>query len=378
MDVTESRLSRRGFLGAAAGAAAVAALGSRVPTAASAGGQGERLIPPGKFAIQLFTVRDAVSRLDNSVIDPLTGQPLRGGFRGVFEELASYGYTGIEFAGYTQGANGAITIEQIRALLDEYGLKAVGAHVGLGNWTNPAQRPIEIERGQILGMEYIGTASAPTGSGTAAAWQAAAETFNTIGEAVAAGGLKFYQHTHQNEYNFFTDGSFPGIRRYDKFLEWTNPAWVYSQLDIYWAHVARVQFPNPVDGSRFDVLGQIQAYPNRYPSYHVKDGVLTSGGTNLTFVDVGDGIIASGGGTIGTTGDIAVPANFRTIFDEAGRKGWRLYIQERDNAPGGSSDPGRSFRSAKRSAEYMLGLRAGPDGNAWTDEAEVLETSNAG
>jgi hypothetical protein len=93
-------------------------------------------------------------------------------------------------------------------------------------------------------------------------------------------------------------------------------------------------------------------------------------------VDVGDGIIASGGGTIGATTDVAVPANFRTIFDEAGRKGWRLYIQERDNAPGGSADPGRSFRSAKRSAEYMLGLRAGPDEHTWTDESAVVETSD--
>src|ERR671919_178067 len=106
MDVTERRLSRRGFIGAAAGAAAVAALGSRAPTSlAQASGKGERLIPPGKFGIQLFTVRDAVSRLDNAVIDPITAQPLRGGFRGVFEELVSYGYQGIEFAGYTQGAN---------------------------------------------------------------------------------------------------------------------------------------------------------------------------------------------------------------------------------------------------------------------------------
>jgi hypothetical protein len=129
------------------------------------------------------------------------------------------------------------------------------------------------------------------------------------------------------------------------------PEWVASEIDIYWAHVARLQFPNPVDGSRLDILAQLQAYPDRYPLYHVKDGVPNATGTNLTFTDVGDGIIAAGD-------PFYAPSNFRTIFDEAPRKGWHLYIQERDNAPGGSLDPGRSFRSAQRSAEYMIGLRA--------------------
>ncbi len=349
--VGEVEVSRRHFLGAAAGTAAAVALGSWAPSKAFGAGQGERLIPPGKLGIQLFTVRDAVSRLDNSVVDPTTGELLRGGFRGVFETLASYGYKGIEFAGYSQGANGPITIEEIRALLDEYGLRAFGTHVGLNNFLNPTQREVEFDRAQILGMDWVGTASAPTGSSTVAAWEQAAENFNVIGEAAAARGLRFYQHTHQNEYDFFSDG-FPGVRRYDKFLEWTNPEWVSSEIDIYWAHVARLQFPNPVDGSRLDILAQLQAYPDRYPLYHVKDGVPNSSGTNLTFTDVGDGIISAGD-------PFYAPSNFRTIFDEAPRKGWHFYIQERDNAPGGSSDPGRSFRSAERSAEYMIALRAG-------------------
>jgi sugar phosphate isomerase/epimerase len=349
--VGNAELSRRHFLGAAAGTAAAVALGSWGSATASGAGQGERLIPPGKLGIQLFTVRDAVSRLDNSVVDPMTGELLRGGFRGVFETLASYGYKGIEFAGYSQGANGPITVEEIRGLLDELGLRAFGTHVGLNNFLNPTQREIEFDRALILGMDWVGTASAPTNSSTVAAWEQAAENFNVIGEAAAARGLRFYQHTHQNEYNFFSDG-YPGIRRYDKFLEWTNPEWVSSEIDIYWAHVARLQFPNPVDGSRLDILAQLQAYPDRYPLYHVKDGVPNSSGTNLTFTDVGDGIISAGD-------PFYAPSNFRAMFDEAPRKGWHFYIQERDNAPGGGSDPGRSFRSAQRSAEYMSSLRAG-------------------
>src|SRR5881392_1848815 len=59
----ESEFSRRKFLGAAAGVAGVAAIGSAIPgalssatAAAGAAGTGERLVPPGKLGIQHFSV----------------------------------------------------------------------------------------------------------------------------------------------------------------------------------------------------------------------------------------------------------------------------------------------------------------------------------
>ena len=58
----------------------------------------------------------------------------------------------------------------------------------------------------------------------------------------------------------------------------------------------------------------------------------------LVFVDVGDGII-----------------DFRTFFDEQGNKGYHEYLVERDSAPGGSSNPGQSYRTAARSAARSIG-----------------------
>jgi hypothetical protein len=121
-DGQELTLTRRGFIGAAAGTAAAAAAATWAPSAI---GQ-EPLVPTEGSG----SVRDAVSRLDMSVIDPLTGGPLRGGFRGVFEVLAAARIKEIEFAGYGQGASGPITVAQIRALLDEYELKGIGIHRG--------------------------------------------------------------------------------------------------------------------------------------------------------------------------------------------------------------------------------------------------------
>ena len=109
-------ISRRKFLGAAAGAAGAAAIGSWAPRAfgGPGGGVGERLVPPGKIGVQHFSIRDAITRRsiassraaglaptmgflggpnfpdDPTDLGPLV--PLPGGFIEVFEYLASVGY----------------------------------------------------------------------------------------------------------------------------------------------------------------------------------------------------------------------------------------------------------------------------------------------
>ena len=343
-DARDLTLSRRTFLGASAGAAATVALGRWAPSARAS----ERLVPPGKLGIQLFTVRDQIPRLHNSVTDtnpanPFYGQPLPGGFRGVFEALASFGYKTVEFAGYTQGANGPITTQEIRALLDEFGLTAVGTHLSLNALrTNLA---FEIERCQILGMGYIGTANRPTddtnapaaigGVHSVAGYKAAAAEFNARGETCAAAGLKLYQHNHTDEFRFATDQ--PSVRVYDVWIGETDPRFVHLEMDIYWAYAAKNLFPG------FEPLDYVQAQPHRYALWHVKDGATAAppDPDGLVFVDVGDGVI-----------------DFRTFFDEQGNKGYHQYVVERDSAPGGSANPGQSYRTAQRSAAYLLGLRA--------------------
>jgi sugar phosphate isomerase/epimerase len=73
----------------------------------------------------------------------------------------------------------------------------------------------------------------------------------------------------------------------------------------------------------------------------VKGGVMDGGPTfGWTMTDVGDGQI-----------------DFQTFFTVAPNKGYRYQI-ERDTTPGESADTGRSLRTAQRSADYLLGLRA--------------------
>jgi len=106
-------------------------------------------------------------------------------------------------------------------------------------------------------------------------------------------------------------------------------------MGVYWAYAARNLFPG------FEPLDYVQAQPHRYALWHVKDGAAAAAPDGLVFVDVGDGVI-----------------DFRTFFDEQGNKGYHRYLVERDNAPGGNANPDQSYRTAQRSAAYLLGLRA--------------------
>ena len=194
-------------------------------------------------------------------------------------------------------------------------------------------------------MGYIGTANRPTddtnapaaigGVHSVAGYKAAAAEFNAWGETCAAAGLKLYQHNHTDEFRFATDQ--PSVRVYDVWIGETDPRFVHLEMDIYWAYAARNLYPG------FDPLAYVQAQPHRYALWHVKDGATAAppDPDGLVFVDVGDGVI-----------------DFRTFFDEQGNKGYHQYVVERDSAPGGSTNPGQSYRTAQRSAAYLLGLRA--------------------
>ena len=363
-DSTGRAMSRRQLLVLGAAAAVGAAAGPwavrEVRDQVLGPGGPDRLVVPGKqLGIHLGTVRDAIVRRDVVVLDPRTGERLRGGFAGVFETLGSYGYTHVEFAGYDQGANGPIGVRRIRALLDEHGLKAVGAHVDLARLVSANERERELDRVQTLGAEWIGTASPVAPSGKVAEWQAAAERFNAIGEAAGARGLGFYHHTHDEEYDLFVDPTpdLVGVRRYQALLDWTDQRTVFSEMDVYWAYVARHRYPPDAHGRLFDPVAQVATQPQRYPLFHLQDAIRTQTDDGYTFTDVGDGVLYTDA--------------FPRFLELAEQSGVAHLLVERENAPGASNpnvhDPGRSFRTARRCAEALLGKRAGPDDDTWID-----------
>jgi sugar phosphate isomerase/epimerase len=393
----EETLSRRKFLGTAAvGAAGITVLGSWAPKAFSgSNGVGERLVPPGKSSVQQFSIRDAITRLNGSVMGRLGGptfpedpndlgplEPLPGGFAAVFEYLASVGYRGIEFFSFNQGANGAITIPQIRAALDNAGLTSTGTHTGgLATMVDPAGRQAQLDIAHTLGHTMIGTAGDPVGGAGAnllANWQVAAANYNTVGAALAAEGMRYYLHPEQNNFNFFNDPAHPElstVHRLDWFTENTDPSVVWFEPDIFHAYSGRARFPGPSAATIFDLPGWFFRNQKRLLAWHVKDGTrivpqpappanpfTQTIQRTPTFVDALYSLEGSIGQGYPVDPDPAV-IGFKRLFDEIGAKGSRFYIVESDSGPGPASDPGRSLRHAKISLQNLLGLRDGSKGH---------------
>ncbi|MDN3029648.1 sugar phosphate isomerase/epimerase [Streptomyces sp. S.PB5] len=332
------RLSRRGMLGVAAGATAAALVGAAADPAGAApatgsvsapAGRGRPVLPPGRLGIQLYSLRDKVSTL---------------GFAPVFAELEKYGYDEVEFAGYTQGSAGPITLAQLKRLARNHGLNPIGSHVGYYSddpnaYTFAQNLTKVLDDAQALGLKHIGTASGPFRYGsTVDAWKRAAEEFNTYGAAARARGMKFYQHNHSEEFSFATDN--PKVRLYDVLLAETDPDLVFLEMDIFWAYSGQFRFSKRPDGTAapFEPLDYVLKQPHRYPLFHVKDGVSDPADTyGYRMTDVGDG-------------DIDYQRFISAVTRLRGERFAHHWQAEHDQ-------PTESFTFARRSSAYLHSLR---------------------
>jgi sugar phosphate isomerase/epimerase len=388
------RIDRRTFIGAAVGAVGAAAVGPFATDVALAQSRG-RLVPDDRLGLQQWAVRDAITRVDGSVMGYLGGDnfpadpadlgplvPLPGGFEAVFRYLASVGYRGFEFFSFNQGANGPITIEEIAAALERAGLVAAGSHTGgLQPMVDPAYRQTQIEMARMLGYRMIGTAGNPANppQSTLAAWQGYAEQANTVGAALRAVGIKYFFHPEQDWFRFFDDPAHPElsrVHRIDWFTDHTDPRDVFFEPDTMHTLAGRARFPDPVDGSLFDVdawYGRLAAQ-RRLIAWHVKDADRITPppppGTNpftqtrvrpgfplndgIDVVYVGEGSVGRGYPVDPDPAVIGFPDTFARY--RLSPPGW--FHAESDSGPGPAADPGRSLRWAKVSARYMLSVRA--------------------
>jgi sugar phosphate isomerase/epimerase len=422
--VLDHRFSRRLLLKSGAGAAAAATLATLGPTVALGAGRA-KLIPEDKVGTITFTQRDVPGRLaiasggttmgfvggpnypaDPTDLGPLV--PLPGGWKELFEFLASVGITQVEFAGYGQNAANpggtagypsdgnaagrAAYLDyagRIRGFLDDSGLEAIGNHGFIPNtWFGPnspggtmspadeLRYETELEFASILGTPYMGTGNDPTSANNRniEPWTIAGEKWEALNDISVNGfGIQLYPHNHSPAYNFLQDGPMvtvtedrvtgapiaptevrgeSGKRLMQHYLDVTSPDLCVLEMDIYWAHVAQHQWRWRYDweGNRvediFDPLAQVQVQTKRYALYHAKDGDRT-----LDPPGVGNGY------NFVPFGDPSSDIDFETFFANQGAKGFHNPNYEQDNAPGGSGDPGRSLRFTKFSAYNMVNLR---------------------
>jgi sugar phosphate isomerase/epimerase len=316
-------LSRRGLLAAGAGVvtaavAGVAEASSKKPVKGSCPPAAASLFPPQRIGIQLYTVRDQIQGI---------------GFAKTFAKLAEMGFSEVEFAGYTQGT-GPITMKQLRHLLDDHGLRAVGCHSGADVGTIEKA----LDDAQALGLKMIGIADAPGASplgSTKSQWQQSADDMNRMGQAARKRGMTFYWHNHSTEFSLCLDD--PTTRAYDVLLAETDPKLVLMEMDVYWAYVGQFQYgraPLPT----FDPMAYVLKHPERYPLFHVKDGRLNSQSYNgYDIVDVGQGHI-----------------DFEAFFRKLGKRDRHHFLNEQDDA---GNHPQGSLMSARCSYAVMRSLR---------------------
>ena len=341
------KMGRRGLLKACAGAAVVAAAAPVAPALAQTGTTPDpdadrvddrALLPKQRIGIQLYTVRDKVASV---------------GFARVFDALSRMGYREVEFAGYTQGNVGAITPQEIRQLLDDNGLRAVGSHVGL----TQANAAAEAEKARILGTEYIGIASWQGGTTTSSV-AATADNYNKIGEILLANGVRFYFHNHDGEFAPLADDRTKS--GYLELVARTDPRFVSFEMDIFWAYAAQYQYSRNFTGG-LDPIVIVTANRSRFPLFHVKDGKRDIAANPAAAGTAVRGAGANGGGValnprrgyamsdVGQ-GDIPFAAFFRAVNDAPGSSLDRHYLNENDDA---ALAPHGSFGSAAASYGFM-------------------------
>ncbi|TDF96632.1 sugar phosphate isomerase/epimerase family protein [Paenibacillus piri] len=205
------------------------------------------------IGLQLYTVRDDMAK----------------DFRGTLRRVAEMGYEGVEFAGY-----GGLSAEELKDLLQELNLKAIGAHVSLANMKADLNK--EIAYLQTIGAPYlICPYIAAEDRQDVEAWKSLFAYFAQAGQQVKDQGLQFAYHNHAFEFEMKTDGQYI----FDALYASASPEALQVELDAGWVQYAGL-----------DTLQYIANYKGRLPLLHLKDFKGTVNGL-INTVELGHGEI---------------------------------------------------------------------------------------
>jgi len=214
------------------------------------GGRSEAM-PNYSIGLQLYTLRD------------LTRDDLAGTLR----EVAAIGYQGVEFAGY-----GGLKAEELKSLLEETGLKAVGSHVPYERLLEAADE--EIAYMKALGGRYIAVPYLAEGYRKGEVWREVIRNIASLGERCRAEGIQLLYHNHHFEFLEHVDGR---TILDDLFASVSSDA-LQVELDACWAYAAG-----------YDPVAYVRKYKDRLPLVHFKDYRPSEHGP-LT-VELGTGIV---------------------------------------------------------------------------------------
>ncbi|TAL42311.1 MAG: sugar phosphate isomerase/epimerase [Chitinophagaceae bacterium] len=248
--------------------------------------------------VQLYTIRDAVSK----------------NLEGALEQLAGLGYKNIELYGYNGTFFGKTTSE-FKTILANTGIKVLSSHhttgmamKGKGTLTDGWDKAIEDIH--ALGADYMVCAYLFPNERTPDVYKSLPAMLEKAGTATKAAGIQFAYHNHDFEFEKLDD-----TLVYDFLLTNTPSDLVKMEMDLYW-----------ISKAGHDPVQYFEKYPGRFAMWHVKD--MEAGTKAIT--EVGNGTI-----------------DFNRIFAARKKAGLKYWFVEQDTSKRDM------FESLKISRDYL-------------------------
>ena len=233
--------------------------------------------------VQLYTVRDAVSK----------------NLEGTLERLAGLGYKNIELYGYN-GTFFGKTANEFKTILSNTGIKVLSSHhttgiamKGKGTLSDGWDKAVEDVH--ALGAEYMVCAFLFPNERTPEIYKSLPAMFEKAATATNTAGIQFAYHNHDFEFEKLGD-----TLVYDFLLNNTPADLVKMEMDLYW-----------ISKAGQDPVAYFEKYPGRFHLWHVKD--MEAGTKAIT--EVGNGTI-----------------DFDRIFKARKKAGLKYWFVEQDTS----------------------------------------------
>ena len=269
-----------------------------------------------KVGIQLYSLRDAMEKDMDSTL----------------KTVKEMGYDYVEFAGYF-----GKSAEEVKAILDKYGLEAVSVHQAIGLFEEEGQKAVDYIK--TLGVKYCAIPWYNVDE-FISNWDATMDKFKNVSKLLGDNDIKLMYHNHDFELNKI-NGEYILDRLYATLPEGV----IMPQLDTCWVHYAGV---NPSE--------YIRKYSGRIEVLHLKDFVCEKLGAGPVYALIDEDGNEMDKGNKEDNGFKLVPVgsgiqDWTSILAAAEDAGVEYVIVEQDSSK--DRDP---FDAAKMSREYLRTL----------------------
>jgi sugar phosphate isomerase/epimerase len=253
----------------------------------------------------LFSMPQGKKLRNLGFISGIIDKELKGDWKTVLKQIASFGYTEFETGGFLGDS-----AEGFLAYCRDIGLMPVAGGINFNGKDEDLKKDFELLH--RLKMKYAVTYWPWYTGGPFSLddCKKSVERLNYLGNKCKENGVVFCWHNHNKEFINMEQGM-----PFDFIMNNTDKDHVKCELDIYWVKKGGV---NP--------LAMLKKYQGRYAILHVKD---MAPGEAQDFECPGSGII-----------------DFVPIFREADLQGINHYMVERDNVPDGMA-------CLRSSAQYL-------------------------